>query len=476
MEKLVGRQEEIEVLKKALNSDEAEMVAVIGRRRVGKTFLIKETYKKEIVFAVSGTQNAPLAEQLSTFSYQLTEYAKTAIPYKTPKNWLEAFQLLITFLKSKKQDKKIAVFFDELPWLASQRSGFLRGLSFFWNNWATDQRIVVVICGSAASWMIQKVVNHTGGLHNRITRRIFLEPFTLQETEEYLKSRKIYFNRYQIVQLYMAMGGIPHYLKEIQQGKSAAQNINSICFSKSGLLRNEFLNLYPSLFNNAENHIVVIRALYQKKIGLTRKKIVEATQLSDGGTIQRVLEELEQSGFISIYPSFGRKKKERLYRLTDAYSLFYLQFIDGRLFQETDIWDTLSQTAAYKTWSGYAFENICLGHLKNIKKALGISGIHTAASSFYRKGKDGLSGVQIDLLIDRNDHVINLFEIKFYNKPFIITKEYAQKLRQKITLFEAYSKTNKQIFISLLTSFGLMENQHSLGLIHHNLTIDDLFE
>lgn len=476
MQKFIGREEEVKTLKEALISNEAEMIAVIGRRRVGKTFLIKETYKNKIVFSITGVQNASLQEQLSNFSYQLNEYNNSHIPLKTPNNWLEAFQILISFLKKKVKNKKPVIFFDELPWLATSRSGFLKGLSFFWNSWAVDQSIIVVVCGSAASWMIKKVVNHTGGLHNRITRRIFLEPFNLNETELYLKSRKVHFDRYQIVQLYMAMGGIPHYLKEIKSGKSAAQNINSICFAKNGLLRNEFLNLYPSLFSNAENHIALIKVLSQKRMGLTRKEIIELSKVSEGGTIQRTLEELEQSGFISIYPTFGKKKKERLYRLTDEYSLFYLQFIAGRIFQDTEVWEKLSQTPVYKTWSGYAFENICLKHIQNIKKVLGISGIYSEAASFYRKGKDGIKGVQIDLLIDRNDHVINLFEIKFHNAPFVISKDYAKNLRQKIALFKALSKTNKQIFLSIISSFGIVENTHSLGFINHDLTIDDLFD
>ena len=478
MQKLIGRKAEIDILKRALNSDEAEMVSVIGRRRVGKTFLIDQIYGDDIVYSVTGVEDAPLKEQLSNFSYQLNEYANTRIPFKIPANWLEAFQLLITFLKEKvtTNGNKVVVFFDEVPWLGTPKSGFLRGLSFFWNTWAVKQNIVLVICGSAASWMIQKVVHHKGGLHNRITKRIFLEPFNLAETEQYLKSRKINFERYHIVQLYMAMGGIPHYLKEILAGRSATQNINQICFTKNGLLRDEFLKLYSSLFTNAHNHIAVIRALAEKQKGLTRKQIVDIAKVSEGGSIQRVLEELEQSGFISIYRPFGKKKKEKLYRLTDEYSLFYLQFIENKIFQETELWDKLSQTQAYKSWSGYVFEGICLKHIQQIKKALSIAGVYSEASSFYKKGTQQSKGLQIDLLIDRNDHVINLFEIKFYNAPFLMTKDYAKHLREKVGLFRAFSKTSKQIFLSMITSLGLVPNEHSRSLVDYSLTIDDLFD
>lgn len=473
--KMIGREEEAKILQKALESDEAEMIAVIGRRRVGKTFLIKTIYKDNIDFEITGLQNAPRKEQLQNFAFQLASLSPNSLLIKPPTNWLEAFMLLINYLKNKRKKKRMVVFLDELPWLATHKSGFLRGLSFFWNSWAVNENIVVVICGSAASWMIQKVVNHRGGLHNRISKRIFLEPFTLQQTEKYLQSRHIHFNRYQIVQLYMAMGGIPHYLKEIEKGESATENIDRICFSRQGLLRDEFSQLYPSLFQNAENHILVIRALAQHRQGLPRKKIVEATKISEGGTIQKVLRELHQSGFIGEYHPFGKKKKEKLYRLTDEYSLFYLQFIEGKKHEGQQIWHHFSQTQAYKTWSGYAFENVCLKHVPQIKQVLGIAGIYAISYSFFKKGTVTEKGAQIDLLIDRSDQTINLFEVKFYNEEFVLTKKTAENLLQKKRVFRSSTKTKKQIFIVLLSPFGLKHNSYSLGLIDKVLSVDDLF-
>jgi AAA+ ATPase superfamily predicted ATPase len=476
MDNLIGRKAEIQVLQDALASDEAEMVSVIGRRRVGKTFLVKKVCGEHLAFAITGIQGAPLSEQLSNFHYQLQEYS--GVEYKKPANWMEAFQQLIRALKPKVTEGglKPVVFLDELPWLASRRSGFLRGLSFFWNTWAVDQHIVVVVCGSAASWMIRKVVHHTGGLHNRITRRIFLAPFSLKETADYLDSRGVMLDYYQITQIYMALGGIPHYLKEVKRGKSAAQNIDEICFSEQGLLRDEFQKLYPALFTNAEHHIAIIRALGSKWKGLTRKQIAESTAVPKGGTLKRVLEELEQSGFTTAYRPFGKAKKGQLYRLTDEYSLFYLQFMQQKRLSGEGAWNRLSQTAAFKSWSGYAFENICLKHIRSIKKALGVSGVYTEATTFYRRGKLGEPGVQIDLLIDRNDHVINLFEIKFYNAPFALSNDEAKALREKVALFQAYTYTKKQVFLSMITTFGLLPNAHSLGLVQQELTLEDLFK
>ncbi len=323
--------------------------------------------------------------------------------------------------------------------------------------------------------MIQKVVRHTGGLHNRITKRIHLKPFTLSETEQYLRTRNITLNRYHIVQLYMAMGGIPHYLKEIEPGKSVVQNIDDLCFSDTGLLKEEFLDLYPALFENSDNHIAVIRALAKKRQGMDRNEIIKTANLPNGGSVTKVLEELSQSGFISAYHPFGKKKKNSLYRLTDEYSLFYLKFIEVKKNEGTETWQHLSQTPPYKIWSGYAYESICIKHLPQIKRALSIAGVYAVSSSFLKKRTKMDKGVQIDLLLDRNDHIINLFEIKFHNKHFTISKAYAKQLKEKMDIFEETTKTRKHLFLTLMTTFGLNPNEHSIGLVDQVLTLDDLF-
>jgi hypothetical protein len=472
---LIGRSKEQEVLLKALESRRPEMVAVIGRRRVGKTFLIQNVYAKNMVFQISGIQDGTLREQLKNFTYLLKQTFGAVVPVEKPTSWLDAFQQLITCLETQTSKEKQVVFFDELPWLATRRSDFLKGLSFFWNSWASQKNIVVVICGSSASWMIQKVVEHKGGLHNRLTKRVHLYPFNLYETEAFLKSINVNFNRYQIVELYMAMGGIPHYLNEVEGGLSAAQNIERICFSPVGLLNNEFSRLYPALFENADNHIAVIKALAEKWQGMTRNEIIALSKLTDGGGLTRCLDELISSGFVSTYFPFGKKKKEILYRLTDEYSLFFLQFIENKAHKGKNIWMELSQTQDYKSWSGYAFESLCLKHIPQIKKALGISGVYAETSSFYQKGTAQEPGVQIDLLIDRKDNVINVFELKFYSGLMTLSKSYSEELREKITIFKEITQTRKQVFLNLLTTFGLKQNEHSIGLIDKAMTMDVLF-
>lgn len=471
--KLIGRTKEIAILKEALASDEAEMISVIGRRRVGKTFLIQQIYNERIVFEVSGLQNADKTQQIRNFTERLIEF----FPDKEitiPKDWLDAFFLLVRLLREKKYEKKIVVFFDEVPWMATQKSDFLKGLSYFWNSWAVRQNIVVALCGSAASWMINKILRDKGGLHNRVTRRVRLQPFTLSETATYLESRAVYFDHYQLLQLYMVMGGIPHYLKELKGGKSAVQNINQICFNEDGLLRDEFLSLYPSLFQRSDYHVAIIRALATKQSGMNRTEILEAANLPDGGRITKVLDELNQSGFIMMYPPFGKKKKGQIYRLIDEYSLFYLRFIEKNLHNPPD-WMSLSQSQAYKIWCGYAYENICLKHVAEIKKALEINAVYVTTSSFFKQGTTEEKGTQIDLVIDRNDHIINLCEVKFYNVEFTITKDYTQKLRDKIRIFQETTNTKKQIQLTLITTFGLKQNKYSLGLVSNDFGMDIFF-
>jgi uncharacterized protein len=472
---LIGREKEQEILRRALQSNQAELVAIIGRRRVGKTHLISTVYADRIRFETSGVQNASLKEQLNNFQFQLKKAFGALAPESVPKTWQEAFFALINCWEQNPSAYQNVLFFDELPWLASRKSGFLNALSFFWNTWAVKNKVVVVICGSAASWMIDKVVNDKGGLHNRITKRIDLQSFTLGEAEAFLKQRGVMLNRFQVLQLYMAMGGIPHYLNEVVPGKSAIQNIEDICFANNGMLRKEFSRLYPALFENAEKHIKIIRVLAEKRSGMSRVDILQATDLPDGGGTSACLEELEASGFIAAYPSFEKKKKELIYRLTDEYSLFYLKFIEPMPFQGDDIWKHLSQTQAFKSWCGYAFEGICLKHIPQIKKTLGISGIYTEASTFYQKGQDNQQGVQIDLLLDRNDNTINLFELKFYATPYVFTKAKADDLRTKKALFQHYTQTRKHIFLSFLSVYGMLDNEHSIGLVDNSLVLDALF-
>ncbi len=402
---IAGRQHERALFDRYLRSPMAEFVAVYGRRRIGKTFLIRPHFAKFMCFEFTGIHDAPFHLQLKNFAQELALAMKIAEPLLIPETWLDAFAQLRQYLTEIGSSQQRVVFIDELPWLSSKRSGFMEALEHFWNTWASRQpRLIVVVCGSAASWMIKHLIHNRGGLHNRVTQRVRLEPFTLGETREFLISKKINLSDKQVVEIYMAMGGVPHYLDQVRQGFSAAQNIDAICFTKDGLLRDEFEQLFASLYEHHERHIAIVRALAARPLGLSRTDMLAAAQLPSGGRASAVLDELLEAGFITRLEPWGNSKKDALYRLADEYSLFYLKWIEGRRTLGDGTWLKLQSNPGWRAWSGYAFENVCFRHLKQLKRALGIAGVEAFAASWvYRPADQQDQGAQIDMLIDRKD-------------------------------------------------------------------------
>ncbi len=472
---IIGRTAQKKELEEALSSDKPEMIALVGRRRVGKTYLVSQMYEKHIDFEITGLQYGNKREQLENFMLRMGRHFPDYDLQSIPKSWLKAFNHLTLALESLVKKTKMVVFLDELPWLASRKSGFLTGLSYFWNSWAVKQNIVLVICGSAASWMIKKVINDRGGLHNRVTRLLHLYPFSLSETEAYCRARNIKLDRYQILQMYMVMGGIPMYLDQVKPRLSAIQNIQQICFAPTGYLRNEFERLFASLFGEYQKHIAIIRALATKRKGLTRTEIIKVTKLTNSGKLTGILYELETSGFITIYGAYGKKAKESLYRLTDSYSLFYLTFLEPLGKNSQLDFTQLSDLPLWKTWSGYTFENICLTHITEIRKALSIAGMTSSIASFIARPKDGLPGTQIDLLIDRSDQSINVCEIKFSIEDYVVTKKDVENIQTKKQVFRYHSKTKKHLFTTIITTMGVVENQHKINSVDQVVTLDELF-
>ena len=399
-----------------------------------------------------------------------------------PSSWSEAFRQLEQFMESsikKEKPGKRVVFLDELPWLNTPRSGFLSSVEHFWNSWGSRQiDFILVICGSAASWMLQNIVRAKGGLHNRLTRQIRLLPFTLSESELFLKSRSVDLTPLQIVELYMAMGGIPHYLKQTEPGLSAAQIIDKVCFSSQGLLREEFDKLYVSLFDESDQNQKIVKTLAKKRRGLTRGEILQSISLGSGGSASRRLEELEESGFIQSQIPFGKKVNDTLYRLSDEYSLFYLDWISklGKRSPGDGYWLSQQNAPRRRAWAGYAFENLCLKHAQRLKAALGVAGVETieAPWRYQPAAKSEIPGAQIDLLIDRRDNTINVCEMKFSETEFTIDKKYAGDLRRKLDVFRRVTGTRKNVFLTMVTTFGVVNNAYAKELVANSLTLEDL--
>lgn len=466
---LIGREKEISQLQSHYQSGKSEFIAIYGRRRVGKTFLVRNVFEDAFTFQMTGLANVTMAQQLGQFHSAMTTQAPF-MAIESPNDWFTAFRLLIDFLQRTPDVGKKIIFLDELPWFDTPRSRFLSALEHFWNSWASARNdIMLIVCGSAASWMLNKLIHNRGGLHNRITGRIKLEPFTLAETEQFLQSRNGVFDRYQILLLYMVFGGIPFYLEGIQPGLSAMQNINALCFEANAPFRTEFDNLYASLFSTQSRHIDIVHALANKQKGLNRRDVVRYSGLPDAGSLTRILGELEASSFIRRYHSFGKSQRDSIYQLIDHYSLFYLQFIQYSSRDDDNYWMSLTHSPAYYAWAGFAFERVCLQHVQQIKYALGISGVQTSVSAWFSPD------AQIDLLIDRKDQVINVCEMKFSIHPFSIDTKYATSLRNKLGSFREATGTKKSLFLTLLTTYGISDNQYK-GMVQNDLTMDVLFQ
>ncbi|MEM9836155.1 MAG: ATP-binding protein [Bacteroidota bacterium] len=471
---LVGRKSEIAELESAWASPRSELVALYGRRRVGKTFLVRQVYAERIVFEVAGLLGGNKREQLRNFTYTLRQYFPDYTIKGEPKDWLAAFHELSQALDTFTPARKKVLFFDELPWLASARSGFLRAFGGFWNTYAEKRDLVIVICGSAASWMIRRVIQDRGGLHNRITKLLALQPFTLAETSSFCQARSINFSQYQLLQIYMTLGGIPAYLEQLRAGESAVQNIQRICFSPSGFLRGEFDRLFASLFTDYEQHLLIVRKLAERREGLTREELRKAINLPSGGSLTRLLNELYESGFIGIYASFDKNRNGQLYRLVDAFTLFYLTFIRRLPKSGGGDFHQLSELPGWKSWSGYAFENVWLSHPAEIKVALGIEGVSTRFGTFQNKGTGTVAGVQIDLLIDRRDHTINICEAKFNEEELLVSRKLTEEIARKKRAFREHTNTKKQLMVVLLTMYGTKQALHSLDHIDQVLDMSVL--
>ena len=469
---IIGRKEEQQILHSAAQSENSEFVAVYGRRRVGKTYLIRETFGYKFTFQHTGLAKGNTKEQLFSFAISLRDAGYDDCPI--PKSWLEAFSLLSAYLKNSADEKKI-VFLDELPWMDTPRSNFISAFEHFWNGWASARKdIVLIICGSATSWIINKVINDHGGLHNRVTKQIALQPFTLKECEMFAQSKGLEMSRYQLAECYMVFGGIPYYWSLLEKGLSLAQNIDKIIFAKNGKLSNEFNQLYASLFKSPEQYIDIVTALGKKKVGMTREEIIAATDKYSNGALSKVLDELEYCGFIRKYNGFDKKSKQAIYQLIDNYTLFYFKFIQQNENNDEHFWSASIDSAMHRAWSGLAFERLCMAHTQQIKAALGIAGVLSNVYS-WRKGADEMSdGAQIDLLIDRKDQVINLCEMKYSLSEYVIDAEYEQKLRNKKSVFIDTTNTRKAVHLTMVTTFGIKANAHS-GIVQNEITLEDLF-
>lgn len=471
----IGRKKEIARIKALLASPRSEFLTLTGRRRVGKTFLIDNLLGEHYCFSMTGIQNGNTQTQLVNFAVKLAEHSNTDVPM-VPENWQLAFLQLKNYLKTLDKNRKQVVFIDELPWVSTAKSGFIQMLAHFWNDYLSKEpHFILVICGSASSWISKKIINDPGGLHNRVTENIHLYPFTLSETRDFLQSKGLQFSLQDVAKIYMTLGGIPFYLEQLRKGESFSAAIERICFSPNGILHNEYNNLFNALFTNAEVHQAIVAVLATQNSGLTHTEIFQQLKMPQAtGSYQRAIEELIISDFIIEVSPYGKKKRGAVYQLVDEYCVFYHQFISQNKKYSPGLWQQLAESQSYKVWAGFAFEMLCHKHIDAIKRALGIAAIYTQVHSIRIPNSTDTEGFQIDLLIDRKDDSINLCEMKFYNGPFTVSKAYYQELLLKRQRFKEHSGTKKQVFITLITNHGIVENEYSKEVVDVALSLEEM--
>ena len=474
MKTLIGREREMQEIERCLASDQSEFVIVYGRRRVGKTFLIDEFFHGKYDFSFVGGHKLTLAKQLRNFAKAIKKYAH--LP-KQPKfaDWSEAFDALEEHIESIQEERKKVIFIDEMPWIDTPQSDFVEELETFWNGWAARRRdILMIASGSATSWMMDKLIDNQGGLHCRITSNIYLQPFSLHEAEQYLRAKKCSWDRYQIVQAYMALGGVPFYWSLLDTRISLVQNIDRLFFRKNAILQIEFDELFNALFTNSDKYIQVTRLLANHKEGLTRAQIGQMANM-DGKMLTMVIKNLERCDFILKYNQLGNKVKGAIYRLSDFYTLFYYQYVDDRNVLDEQWWSKHFQTHQVEIWQGRTYELICLLHTDNIKQKLGISGIAADISSWrYTAQNEKEHGAQVDMVIARTDRVINLCEIKFSVGKYQLTAAYADYLRDRVELFKTKTMTTSSVVQTMITTYGIAEGMHN-SIVQQEVTMDDLF-
>ena len=479
---MIGRKNERTLLEKCFDSKESEFVAVYGRRRVGKTYLVKEQFKGRLAFGHTGLspydrdKRDLLSDQLHAFHANLIRYGLKECA--APKSWIDAFGLLAKLMEDRGAEGKKVIFIDELPWMDTPKGNLIGALENFWNGWVTARRekdIVLIVCGSATSWISKKLLKDKGGLRGRLTNRIKLVPFSLGECELYAKCANLVLERNDVLELYMILGGIPYYWSLLKKGLSVAQNVDRLFFSDAAPLRDEFEALYSVLFKRPENYLKVIECMSDgKRSGITRDDILRESKISDGGTFSIILEELEECGFIRRFTSSDTAETKALYQLIDNYTLFYYLCIKNNSFSDEHYWSNTINSAAYNVWKGLAFERVCLQHISQIKAALGISGVLTNVCSWFARGTANRHGAQIDLILQRADGLTDICEMKHSSNVFKIEKDYANNLQNKLDAYREISKDKRALHLVMVTTKGIAHNGY-YNMIQNEVTMDDLF-
>lgn len=474
---IIGRKAEQRDLDEWCHSAKPELICVYGRRRVGKTYLVQNAFEGQFAFFATGSDDRRNAVQLKAFHAALRRAG--CAERTVPQDWFEAFNRLRLALEQpdvvRASCGRRVVFLDEFPWLAAKRSDFLAAFSDFWNGWASCQSdLVVIICGSATSWIVKNILENTASMYNRVTRQLYVAPFDLHDVEEMTQSLRLGWSRDAVLQCYLVFGGLPYYLDMLDRRKSLSQNIDALCLGTNAPLRREVPLLMEASLGNAPLHRAILRELAQSKVGIRRMDLANRVEGGTTGSFKRALDDLEKCGYIRCYTNRYERRKPSVYQLVDPFLLFGFRFMVDRAPDGHGLvsWKDFERTPAYYAWRGNAFEIACVNHTRQIKHAIGISAVKT--EDFPWSSSTSEPGAQIDMVIERADGVTNLCEMKYTDGPFVADREFEEDMARRRRVFQIESATKNTVQSVLVCPQGLRPNTHSWD-IAHVVDIDDLF-
>ena len=494
---MIGRKKEIKLLNEICDLEESSLVAIYGRRRIGKTYLVNHMFKKYrqdcLFFEFTGAYDGDKRGQIDNFIDQVYEWFYVEPSFEI-KSWSDAFRFLKRTIdkeiKKRDSNEKVIVFLDEVPWIdRSNKGGFLSALGYFWNTWCEPrENVVLILCGSNSSWIRDKILkNARGSLYQRVTHQISMYPFDLKETKAYLLEQKGFMiDNKTVTDIYMIFGGVAKYLSFLNPNESSAENIDRVFFSIHGSMYREYDELFSSLFaDKSDYYKSVIELLCTRRSGFSLSDISKAFNEKLGGKLRLAIAELEECGFIKGLSKYGNSVRGVNYMIVDPYILFHHKWIKG--FSRNDIatlpnnyWLHKSSSQSYAVWSGYAFEIVVMVNIRLYLNAIGRLGFFSGVYHWQHMAKsEDEQGAQIDMVVNYGNNIFDILECKYYNSEYVISKEYAKNIKNKLSMFKKYglySKQKSELRLVFLTSYGVKMNAEAHSLNISRVCLDDLFE
>jgi hypothetical protein len=465
----VGRKNELRMLNDAYRSGKDELVVLYGRRRIGKSSLVKRfAEKKKAYYEFEALEGETTPGQINHFLQQLKKQIDDPILDSVRfANWEQVFTYLTEKVINRKSKVKKILFLDELPWMAAGRIRLVSLLKYYWDNHWKSKHVMLILCGSVASFMVKKVL-HSNALYGRTTIEILLKGFSPEEAARLLSKKR---SREETLNYQLVFGGVPKYLEQINTSQSFNKNMNTLCFSPHGIMLKEVERIFYSQFREPRTYLKIINLLKNGIFSLS--EISSKTKIPSGGGLKQYLKNLERAEMIRSYIPFDRSgnSKFKKYTLADEFLVFFFKYMGPnlRVIKESSsrrLFETLTQNS-FDSWLGFAFERFCLKHAGLLALVMDFADDILLASPYFKKNDERF---QIDLLYQRADRVITVCEIKHQNIK--IGTNIIPEMQRKCALLKV--PRGYALEKALISLYGPDNSLKDTGYFHHFVTLDDI--